>query len=292
MTVQQQLFRLALRVSPGGTKKGQKFNDSSSAIVISTASNANPSIITTATAHGLVTGNQVYITGVATNTMVNNTLANPNWTVTVTGTTTFTIVVASNGAGTGGTCTPALIGSVGAANFLAQRLLDIYNEARFALANAIDKSYPEFLKATVISGTITKNAAFQFASGIATKPTGFIKVWRLEDSSGAQITTNPVSMIARLKDLESATNRMVFDYGTTFVALTGSTNVLDASTYILYYSGITNFSLSHVLDGTTVETFNDDWYPKILELAEAIASEQGGQSINALATQLVGASLK
>ena len=69
-------------------------------VAITSSSVANPTVITTATAHGLVTGNKVVIKNHSGSTpSINDT----TYTVTVTGTNTFTIPVNVTVAGTGGT---------------------------------------------------------------------------------------------------------------------------------------------------------------------------------------------
>lgn len=69
-------------------------------VVISTNTLANPTVITTATAHNLTTGNKVYISGNITSVpSINGTV----YVVTVTSPTTFTIPVNVTTAGTGGT---------------------------------------------------------------------------------------------------------------------------------------------------------------------------------------------
>ena len=183
-------------------------------------------------------------------------------------------------------------GANGGSKFTAQQVVDFYNEALTALANQVNLLYPEPLKGTVLGGNVSLTTTLAFSSGVASKPTGFIKGIYLSDSSNVQITMNPAAMIWRLKDLETATNRMVFDYGSNFSALTGSANIPNASTYILWYYGITTFAISDVTGGSTVEQFNDDWEPKIIQLAVAIANEQGQQAVNALAAQLVQGMLK
>lgn len=67
-----------------------------SAINIASSTAANPSVITTATAHGLSTGMQVVISGHLVNTAINGT-----WTITVTGASTFSVAVLGNGVGAG-----------------------------------------------------------------------------------------------------------------------------------------------------------------------------------------------
>lgn len=71
------------------------------AIVVDTSSVANPSVITTTTAHGFLTGDTVLIASHVGSTPD----INGSHTVTVTGTTTFTIAVNVTVGGTGGTAT-------------------------------------------------------------------------------------------------------------------------------------------------------------------------------------------
>ena len=97
------LERFAIGAASNSTIGG----DISAPVVISSSTNANPSVITTAAAHGMATGDAVVIAGHTTNTAINNSNpGNPSsWTVTSLTTTTFSIPVAANGAGTGGTST-------------------------------------------------------------------------------------------------------------------------------------------------------------------------------------------
>lgn len=68
------------------------------AVAITSNTLANPTVVTTATPHGLVTGNVVTISGVSTSVPT----INSTYTVTVTGASTFTIPVNVSTAGTGG----------------------------------------------------------------------------------------------------------------------------------------------------------------------------------------------
>lgn len=69
-------------------------NGVSTPIAISSSTAANPSVITTAAAHGFSTGDQVTIAGHTTNTAVNGC-----WTVTSVTSTTFSVPVLGIGAG-------------------------------------------------------------------------------------------------------------------------------------------------------------------------------------------------
>ena len=70
-------------------------------VTITSSSVANPTVITTAAAHGLVTGDQVAIAGHTGSTPA----ISGNFTVTVISATTFTIPVNVTVAGSGGTAT-------------------------------------------------------------------------------------------------------------------------------------------------------------------------------------------
>lgn len=178
--------------------------------------------------------------------------------------------------------------TVGGDRFTAQRIADCYNTARMQLANIVDKTVPEDKKAIVVSGNVVVSTTSTFASGVLAKPTGYVMWEYLTDVNGAQITILPVSQIQQAKDLESATNRMVFDYGTNFTALTGSTNIPNASTYIFRYYGVTQYTVTQCADGSTAESFNDFLHPTLVDLAVAIANEQGTAEINAMAIKLLG----
>lgn len=69
-------------------------NSVGSPVAISSSTAANPSVITTAAAHGYSTGDQVLIAGHATNTAIAGC-----WTITVLTTTTFSVPALGNAAG-------------------------------------------------------------------------------------------------------------------------------------------------------------------------------------------------
>jgi hypothetical protein len=179
------------------------------------------------------------------------------------------------------------VGTTDGDKFTIQRRVDIWNEARFALGNAIDKKYPNDKKQRQSAGEIYKDAAFVFASGVAAKPSDMIDPILLTNASGTVITILPPAMIIQARDLISATNLMVFDYTTSFTALDGDTYVVDGSDYVLYYYRIPTYAISDVA-GSTVESFEDRWVPTLLQLAEAIANEMGQQAVNQVAENLLG----
>lgn len=83
---------------------------------------------------------------------------------------------------------------------------------------------------------------------------------------------------------QSATNRHVWESGTTFV----HSSTFVTGTVSIMYIGITDFTLANVLSGTTSETFADQHLPALLELAEAISLEMGGSELTSLADKLLG----
>jgi len=83
--------------------------------------------------------------------------------------------------------------------------------------------------------------------------------------------------------------RAVFHEGTRFVANSGVTYIPNASTYILTYTGLTDWTLSDVTGGTAVETINKRYEPMLLQIGEAISREVGRVELNALAENLLKA---
>lgn len=77
---------------------GVKAGAAGTAIAITSNTLANPTVVTTTTPHGFVTGNVVTISGVITSAPT----INSTYTVTVTGASTFTVPVNVTTAGTGG----------------------------------------------------------------------------------------------------------------------------------------------------------------------------------------------
>ena len=299
-TVQKQLLKLALVASPR-TKNGNPFNDASAALTINAASNTAPIVIGTTTPHGLNSSQQVYVAGVTGNTNANNTAGNPNWPIIVLSPTTFSLTGSSGNsayAGGPGTVTAELIGSVDGENIPRQRLLDIYNFARYTAfivmkgLCTVNGKLDLALLGKKFGSLVTSTSTFQFASGSGTKPAGYLEFISLADTNNAQIYLLDQSLKAEVLKgvnpyyIESSTNRFVFDIGNTLVHY--SNQLPDVSTYKLNYFGISDFTLSDVLGNSTTETFNEQYMPGLIELAQAIVAEQGEQQLNALATKLFG----
>lgn len=180
----------------------------------------------------------------------------------------------------------ATIGTVAGNRFAAQRLLDIYNEARVGLAGAIRVLMPPEKRATVISGLIlrsTSGAPSTFTSGVLTLPAGFIDHIALRTSADVDIPILPSSVLQIASRHDAAANPFVFREGGTLKVLPGSTSVPDASDYEFWYYGVTDFTLTDVTNGTSLETYNDDLLPRLLNIAERIANAQGNYDPNAIA---------
>ena len=79
---------------------------------------------------------------------------------------------------------------------------------------------------------------------------------------------------------------------TVTVAYTGSKGAgssMSVKNYHLKYFGITTYALADVTGGSTVESFNASYHNILIELAEALANEQGMVEVNALAKKLLKA---
>jgi len=93
------------------------YGTQATAVTITSSSVANPTVITTATPHGLVTGDSVVIAGHSGS----SPSINAEYTVTVTGASTFTIPVNVTTGGTGGTMTKT------STNFGASAYLHVFS---------------------------------------------------------------------------------------------------------------------------------------------------------------------
>src|SRR3990167_1797166 len=297
-TVQKKLLAFAQIIDPT-TKKGQKFQDATAALTINGATNASPIVISTTTAHGMATGDQVYIASVGGNTAANNTASNPNWTIINVTTTSFSLTGSTgNGAYTsGGTATGALIGSVDGAEFPRQRLLDMYNQARYDLFLVLKTIFTDTDKLGEEVGALAVNTTVDFGTAAsltdAAKPTGYINFIGLSSSADVPYVLLPKGMINTLRYgnhldyKQTATNAFVFDVGSNFVSY-GTVNVNSGNAYItgstvkLSYYGITEFTLTDVLGNSTAETYNEQYHQLLLEIAQMISQEQGQEQINAM----------
>lgn len=281
--VQDVMREIADRVAPT-SKNRQRIQDDSAAVTITGAANNGSGLIRiTAAGHNFQTEQKVFIkglTGSPGTTEANNTVGNPAWPVTRITSSTFDLQGSTftNTYGSGGTAVGALVGTVDHANITRQRLLDVYNQTRFILAHLLVKQYPQSMVSELVPGTAKRKTDLTFASGSATKPSGLIAVVGLETAAAAPISVIPISQRKILKDLDSASNPLVMDYGQTFVAINGTTYVPNAATYVLDYIGLDTWTLSDVIffSGTqTSETFNENWIPIIVEGCAALVAGRG-----------------
>jgi hypothetical protein len=167
--------------------------------------------------------------------------------------------------------------------YTPQRILDIYNDARRQLIGELRKSITTKQLSTVVTGAIQYTATLPFAlSGsvsTATMPTGYIDFVSLSNASGTKILKLDPSYIQTIlegadpKYVQSSTNIFVFEIAKTLTHF--GTYIPTASTYKLYYVGISDFVLTDITGGTTVETINDEYIPTLLDIAEALAYKLG-----------------
>jgi hypothetical protein len=282
MTVQQQMLSLAQLISPT-TKNQQTIQDLTSAVNIASSTNATPIEITTATAHGMRSNDQVYITGHTTNTAANNTATNPAWSITWVSATKFTLngSVGNGVGGATGTVTGALVGTVNGSSLTRQRMLDVYNGGRMALMRYFQREMPGDERGQSLSGTRILKPDFQFLNGVGNKPTGFVSAIRLSDVSENPVTIISPELIEAFRSKETASNRFVVDYATYFKSISGNTYLTDAATYILWYYGLVYFTLADVIGGTVEETVNPDLGPLVIDIAQAIVRQQSNKDIDA-----------
>lgn len=291
-TVPQLLLRLAQRVDPRTKQSQQTFQEFASQVAIASSTNASPIQVTTSTAHGLNTGDSAFIVGHLVNTAANNTAANPSWTITRVSDTVFTLD-GSTGNGVGvatGNVVGAMVGSVGG-NHTGQRLLDIYNEARFTLFGALWNVLGQEQLTKAINGNVVYKTDLTFSAGSASKPTGYVRPIYLTDASDRIIPVLPMTQVAPLIGMQTTTERFVVEKGTTLFSPSGTTYVADAATYKLAYYGITTWTLwTHVLVASpATEEYIDDYYYMLMEIGEAIAHGQGMTEVNSVTKKLLGA---
>ena len=293
-TVDQVVRRLAVRIDPR-TKAGQvPFNDKTAAIAVTATANSGGNVkLTTASAHGMISGNECYISDIVGTTEANNTLANPAWTATVVDPTNFTIPVTyANAWVSGGTVTPAMVCSSRGALEPAE-LLDIYNRARFAAFAALRAKYGDdrktFLRevgALLLTTTVNFSGTGPTSADI---PTGYIDWQFMYDANGTITLYGPIEAQAALDNrpnyTDSAVYRHVYETNDKFVH---PKNFVNGSTTLQYF-GVSAWTLAQVLAGTTIETYGQVHIDNILELGSAIAQSMGGIELNALSARLFGA---
>jgi hypothetical protein len=306
MTVQALLEKLATRVDPvakgtSATVAGQKFKASGDGITVSSIANNGSNLIrVTAAGHGLTTNTYVTIYGAAGAgaASLNNTASNPAWLVTVINSSTYDLVGSTFASATIGTPTmvATMVGSVEGARFTPQRLLDIYNEARVVLVQAVretktPKELDKLISSIFTSASITIAAVSGGYRTIA-KPSGFIKLVKMTDSASTPVRINvlPSSLLEDVAEsitsayTSSASNLLAFEIGANW-SIYGNFGTTPA---LVDYYGITDWVwVTHVMPNSTNEIFRTDLEPVLIEIACAIADEQSNTDPLALAKQLL-----
>jgi len=196
----------------------------------------------------------------------------------------------------GAEITSATIGTVDGDRFSAQRLLDIYNEARLTLFGVLRSRMTTEELSREISGTYQTLSTLSFSlasEGVrAAVPATYLRAIFLTDGSNQPIIIIPAPLMQVVRQgnnphfVESPSNRFVVESGGYFIHYGGF--VPEGNNYKLHYFGLPTYVLSDVTGGTTNEAFNSDYHHILLELATAIANEQGRTQVLALANTLIG----
>lgn len=291
------LAQLVLRISPV-TKGQQTITDGTVTLTVSaTATSGGLIKVTCSSAHGLKTGDQVFISGVTGTVEANNTLANPAWTITYVSTTAFTLdgSTFTNAWASGGTVYPALVGAVDADGFTREQYLSLLNQARWGLMGTVVSAWkakkildPEKL----LPGWIVTTTTLQFTSGSASKPAGYVETLKLTDASGTRIPVYTPTEYERVINKLSVNNPAVEDMGTVLLDESAGTNVPNASTYILKYFGLTDFQIGDILNLSgytqTTEPLDEEMHEVLYRGAIAISKGMGGQDVSALFARELG----
>ena len=303
-TVQSTFLRFLLRSDPiakatSVTSSGQRFKGASDGTSITaTGNNGSGLIRITSAGHGLNTGDFASIYGTTGTVEANSTAGNPAWIVTKISSSQFDLQGSTfaNAWISGGTVVGCLAGSTDGTRLSRQRHIDIYNEARMVLFNALyeSKSPAELGKlvyATFTSASITI-AAYSAPYRTIAKPTGFLKLVNIVDgsSSPVRIDVLPTSLLEDVRTsitptyTASNTNLLAFEVGNNW-ALFGNFGTTPAA---VDYYGISSWTwATDVLTNTSVESFRTDLEPILIEIAIAIADEQSNADVLALAKTLL-----
>jgi hypothetical protein len=120
--------------------------------------------------------------------------------------------------------------------------------------------YGSYLGTQTTTGTLTTSAGGTSVSGSGTK-------FLTELAVGA-----PLTLEAETKTITAITNDTAASISPSTWPSDHTGVVGNVQNYALKYFGISNFVLSDVTGGATLETFNLDYEPKILDVAEKIAN--------------------
>lgn len=179
------------------------------------------------------------------------------------------------------------VGVYDGVRFLKQRQLDIYNEARLELMRALQFRMPKEKAALLGKGTV-KETSGNPSAGVYTLPTDYFYIVGLDAGTGKEIYLIPSYQAPAVRrgrnpyKTESASVFFVYPEGLTLRSPNGATNFANSLTVTIWYYGLTQYVLTDVTGGSTVEAFDDIFITPLLEIAEAISLEMGREDLNKL----------
>jgi hypothetical protein len=191
------------------------------------------------------------------------------------------------------------VGTVDGQEFTADRMLDIYNEARRVLvSSAIDTYGKERARAEF--GGLNKVSTVTFNSTlIAPKPLGYVAFTSLNVLNATGIAVNtPINVLPTSQAqiylegrnpwyVDTVSRLFVFEIGLGFRYL--GSKIAASSTALLHYLCVDPWSLTDVnASATTVETVDDKHFHKLEQVAQALALEVGSQQLMGLTATLFG----
>lgn len=183
--------------------------------------------------------------------------------------------------------TSGTIGTVDGDKFPAQRLLDMYNDARMLAAYVISyKKSPR--EAQEACQNVVRKSDAAIASGVLEKPEGYVLRKTLMTASGKIISLLPIEQLPFTSRYEALNNQIMYEEKDVFRSAHGNTFIPDANNYLFIYMGITAFTLADVTGGTVKETFSPIYESVLIQIAVAIAGLQGQEKPLAIAEQLIG----
>lgn len=192
----------------------------------------------------------------------------------------FVRAVDPYGGASGTEITASNIHSQDGEKWTAQQRLDIYNQARFALLTALH-ALPKVLMLQLSGALVVNKTDWQWtlsgSTSTAAKPTGFIEFISAETNGGVPMILLDQTLISVVLKgdnpnyVQSASNIHIFEVGGNFIHF--GTYVTSASNYKLQYVGLSRFTLTDVTTATAAqETFNDIYYPALVDIATQIAN--------------------
>ncbi len=180
--------------------------------------------------------------------------------------------------------TLSTVGVYDGERFLKQRQLDIYNQARIELMRALQFKMPKEKAAIYGKGVIKEDSASP-SGGVYNLPSDYFYIIGLDAGSGKEIYLVPSQYAAAVRrggnpyKTESANVFFVYPEGATLRSPNGATYFANTLTVTVWYYGLTQYTLTDVTGGTTMEAFDDIFINALLEIAEAISLELGRQEL-------------